>query len=374
MKKFFFTLPIILLIIGCKQEQKITKMPPTAVSYMSIKTEPVQIKRELSGIVKAYLVSEVRPQVNGIIKEKLFEEGSYVKENQVLYKVDPEIYKAQYDQAIASLASAESNMATIQKKYERYKFLKDKKSISKQDFDDAEANYKVALSNIEEAKAVLKSAKINLERTDIKAPISGYIGISNFTVGALVSNGQSTELTTIRQISPIYIDITQSSKDLLSLNKMFSDNKNIEKSNQNIQILLEDNSIFNEIGKFKLSEHNIDPTTSTINIRAEVPNENHVLLPGMHVKTIIDDAVDRNGILVPQRAVQRNSKAEPYVYILNDNNQVEQKYIKIDKAIGDNWLLQDGLKENDKIVIEGLNKIRNGMTVSPSLFENNEEK
>ena len=372
MKRIFITIPIILSIIGCKEQQQTIQIPPTSVSYIEIKTQPVQLKRELSGIVNSYLESQVRPEVSGIIKERLFDEGAYVKQDQILYKIDPDLYKAQYDQAVAALSKAEANFTTAKNKYFRYKSLIDKKLISKQDFDDVEANYKVASSAIEETKAILETAKINLERTDIKAPISGYIGISNFTVGALVSVGQTKELTTIRQISPIYIDITQSSRDLLSLNKMLADNSNIEKSNQNIQIVLEDNSIFNEIGTFKLSEHNIDPTTSTINVRAEVPNEKHILLPGMFVKAIIHDAVDHKGILVPQRAVQRDSKAVPFVFILNDENKVEQKSIQIDKAMGDNWLLKSGLNENDKIIIEGLNKIRNGMTVSPSLFDPNQ--
>lgn len=359
-KKFFFILSFIsfFLLTGCNDKEPV-KPSVTEVSIITVEAKPVVLRQMLTGRTNESLISEVRPQVDGLIVERLFKEGSKVEKGQVLYKIDPANYKATYDQAKATLESAEAALETAKNKNDRYQKLTKSQSISKQDLDDVQAEYKEALGAVSQAEASLENAKINLERTEIKAQISGYIGISKVTVGALVTASQTSALATIRSLDPIYVDVTQSSTQILKLQKLLS-LKNIQSGSTVVELKLEDGSIYDEKGTLQLQEVAVDESTGTVTLRAEFPNPNKTLLPGMFVRAIVDDAINEEAIVIPQRCVTRNAKGEPVVLLVTEDDKVEQKVIKIGRAIEDKWLVISGLTPGDKLIVEGINKVSSG--------------
>ena len=334
------------------------------VGFITLQEQPIALQQELTGRVKAKLVSQVRPQINGIIKEQLFTEGSKVNQGDVLYRIDSASYEASFKQAQALLESAKVDALNAQQKSQRYEELLKFDGISQQEADDAKAIYLQAQAAVEEKKAALESARIDLERTSIKAPISGSISISNVTQGALVLSNQSEALATIRDTSTVYVDLSQSNTQLLALRKLLSQ-KNIQKGNTQIGLLLSDGTLYSHKGERQLQEIAVDESTGAVTLRAQFPNPEGLLLPGMFVKATVEAAVDTKAFLLPQQAVSRDSKANPIITLVQEDNSIKKQAITIERAIGNKWVVTSGIRPNDKIIIEGLNKINEKSLVSP---------
>jgi membrane fusion protein (multidrug efflux system) len=331
------------------QQQQMTPM----AGFMVVKEQPVQLTAELPGRTDPTAVSEIRPQVNGIIKARLFTEGSTVKVGQALYQIDPAPYQAIYDSASATLASAKV-------KASRYAALLNASAISPQDNDDAQAAYKLAVANTE-------AARINLNYTHIVASIGGRIGASTVTVGALVTANQTNSLATISTLDPIYVDIDQSSSELLALERSAQKGQ-LDRGGPltaEVSLALDDGSIYPLKGKLQFTDVTVDPTTGTVRLRAIFPNPNGLLLPGLYVRATINEGVDPHGILVPQLAVGRNPKGEPTVLVVDDQNMARLKLIKTGQVVDGNWQVLDGLKAGDKVIVQGLQNLRPDTKVTP---------
>ena len=363
-KFFIFITATCIILSGCEEKTPNNQAPTIEVGVISLQEEPVALQQELSGRVKAKLVSEVRPQISGIITKQLFTEGSFVKEGEILYQIDSATYQASFFQAKASLESAKVDAKNAKIKSQRYEELLKFDGTSKQEADDAKAVYLQAEALVEEKKASLESAKIDLERTNIKAPISGYISISNVTSGALVSQNQTEALATIRDTNSVYVDLSQSNTQLLALRKLLSKD-NIQKGNTEVTLILSDGSFYEHKGELKLQEIAVDESTGSVTLRALFPNEKGILLPGMFVKAIVQGAIDTKAFLLPQQAVSRDSKANPIITLVQEDNSLKKQMVTIERAIGNKWLVTNGINSNDKIVIEGLNKINEKSKVNP---------
>ncbi len=363
-KFFIFITATCIILSGCEEKTPNNQAPTIEVGVITLQEEPVALQQELSGRVKAKLVSEVRPQISGIITKQLFTEGSFVKEGEILYQIDSATYQASFFQAKASLESAKVDAKNAKIKSQRYEELLKFDGTSKQEADDAKAVYLQAEALVEEKKASLESAKIDLERTNIKAPISGYISISNVTSGALVSQNQTEALATIRDTNSVYVDLSQSNTQLLALRKLLSQ-ENIQKGNAEVTLILSDGSFYEHKGELKLQEIAVDESTGSVTLRALFPNEKGILLPGMFVKAIVQGAIDTKAFLLPQQAVSRDSKANPIITLVQEDNSLKKQMVTIERAIGNKWLVTNGINSNDKIVIEGLNKINEKSKVNP---------
>ena len=364
-KLFIFITASWIILTGCEEKVKTNIQAPTIeVGVITIQEQAIALQQELTGRVKAKLVSEVRPQIGGIITKQLFTEGSFVNQGEILYQIDSASYQASFFQAKASLESAKVDAKNAKIKSQRYEELLKFDGTSKQEADDAKAVYLQAEALVEEKKASLESAKIDLERTNIKAPISGYISISNVTSGALVSQNQTEALATIRDTNSVYVDLSQSNTQLLALRKLLSQ-ENIQKGNAEVTLILSDGSFYEHKGELKLQEIAVDESTGSVTLRALFPNEKGILLPGMFVKAIVQGAIDTKAFLLPQQAVSRDSKANPIITLVQEDNSIKKQMITIERAIGNKWLVTGGINNNDKIVIEGLNKINEKSKVNP---------
>ena len=364
-KIFILITATLIVLSGC--ENKVSSNPQIQiieVGVITLQEQPIPLQQELSGRVKAKLVSQVRPQISGIITKQLFTEGSFVKEGEILYQIDSASYQASFFQSKASLESAKVDAKNAKTKSQRYEELLKFDGTSKQEAEDAKAIYLQAEALVEEKKANLESAKIDLERTNIKAPISGYISISSVTKGALISANQTEALATIRDTSSVYVDVSQSNTQLLALRKLLSQ-KNIQKGNTEVSLTLSDGSIYEHKGELQLQEIVVDENTGSVTLRALFPNEKGILLPGMFVKATVQGAIDTKAFLLPQQAVSRDSKANPIITLLKEDNSIIKQMITIERAIGNKWLVSAGINNNDKIIIEGLNKINEKSKVNP---------
>ncbi len=358
---------------GCgKQSAAVAKTPAVIpeVGIVIVQTQRVALTTELAGRTSAHLIAEVRPQVSGIIQKRLFTEGSDVKAGEVLYQIDPATYQAAYNSAKASLARAEANVVPAKLKAERYKELVKINAVSKQDYDDISAALKLAEADIDAAEAAVETARINLAYTKVTAPISGRIGRSTVTDGALVTAGQPAALSTIQQLSSMYVDVTQSSADLLRLKQNLASGllKSSGAAQAKVKLLLEDGSVYPLSGILKFSEVTVDQSTGSITMRAVFPNPNNVLLPGMFVRAILEEGLNEHAILVPQRGVTRNPAGEATVMVVGNEEKVEQKIIKVARTVGDNWLVSEGLKPGDRVILEGLQRARPGTAVKALPF------
>ena len=364
--KFFILLATTLIVLsGCEDKAPANTQAQTIeVGVITLQEQAIALQQELSGRVKAKLVSQVRPQIGGIIKEQLFKEGSFVKQGDVLYLIDSATYQATLNQAKASLQSAKVDVLNAKTKSQRYEELLKFDGTSKQEADDAKAVYLQAEALVQEKEANLESAKIDLERTKIKAPISGYISISNVTQGALVSANQSDALATIRDTSSVYVDLSQSNTQLLALRKLLSQ-ENIQKGSTDVTLILSDESTYEHKGQLQLQEIAVDESTGSVTLRAQFSNTEGILLPGMFVRATIQGAIDTKAFLLPQQAVSRDSKANPIITIVKDDNTTIKQMITTQRAIGNKWLVTSGINNNDKIIIEGLNKINEKSHVNP---------
>lgn len=352
------------VITGCKQNPSSggassTGSPPE-VGVVTITTAPVTLTMELSGRISPHLIAEVRPQVEGIIQKRLFAEGSDVKAGQVLYQIDPAAYRAASANAKAALARAEANLVPARLKAERFQELVAINAVSRQDYDDASAMFKQAEAEVAANQAVVEAARINLDYTSVKAPISGRIGRSTVTGGALVTANQAAPLATIQQLDPVYVDVTQSSAELLRLKRNLANGelKGNDAGQAKVKLLLEDGSSYPQEGMLKFSEVTVDQSTGSVTLRALFPNPNQLLLPGMFVRAIVQEGVSEQAILVPQRGVTRNPKGEAMVMVVGAEEKVELRLIKVSRTVGNNWLVSEGLKAGDRVILEGLQKAR----------------
>ena len=364
-KIFILITATLIVLSGC--ENKVSSNPQIQiieVGVITLQEQPIPLQQELSGRVKAKLVSQVRPQISGIITKQLFTEGSFVKEGEILYQIDSASYQASFFQSKASLESAKVDAKNAKTNSQRYEELLKFDGTSKQEAEDAKAISLQAEALVEEKKANLESAKIDLERTNIKAPISGYISISNVTKGALVSTNQTEALATIRDTSSVYVDLNQSNTQLLALRKLLTQ-ENIQKGNAEVTLTLSDGSIYEHKGELQLQEIAVDESTGSVTLRAKFPNPKGILLSGMFLKATIQGAIDTKAFLLPQQAVLRDSKANPIVTLLQEDNSIKKQMITIERAIGNKWLVTKGINNNDKIIIEGLNKINEKTKVNP---------
>jgi membrane fusion protein (multidrug efflux system) len=342
---------------------------PAEVTFVTMETRAVPLSTELPGRVAASLVAEVRPQVGGIIRERLFTEGGDVKAGDVLYQIDPASYQATFAGAEAALAKAVANLEPLRLRAERYQELLKSEAVSGQDYDDAAAAKKLAEAEIQAAKAALESARIDLEYTKVTAPISGRIGRSAVTNGALVTAGQPAPLATIQALDPVYVDVTQSSAEMLRLRRALASGRLSDSGGQTkVKLLLDDGTAYPETGTLKFTEAFVDPSTGSVTLRNLFPNPQLMLLPGMFVRTVLEEGVREQGMLVPQRAVTRNPAGEAMVMLINAEEKVEPRVIKTDRTVGDNWLVNDGLQAGERVIMEGLQKARPGTPVVATPF------
>lgn len=360
-KTIFSLFFIIFFLSSCEQKNDGNQKAqnPIEVGYINPKKEPINLEIELIGKVKAKELALVRPQVSGIIEKQLFKEGSFVKQGDILYKIDSASYKATLNQSLALLNSAKASLISAEVKSKRAEELLKFDGISKQEADEIKASYLQAKALVEQRAAELENAKIDLNRCDIKAPISGYIGISNVTVGALVNANQSEELVNIRDTQTVFVDLSQSYNEILNL-------KSIGDLEDDIEVSLKfDNGFEYPLkGKLEARELSVDESSQTVTLRAVFNNPNNLLLSGMMTKAILKSKKSIDGFLIPQQAVLRDQKAKPIVTLVTPENKTITKIVKIQRSVGNKWLILDGLEESDKIVVEGLNKINSRSVVS----------
>jgi len=351
-------------LLGNRAPPAETAPPPTPVGVIVVKQQPVTLSAELPGRTSPYETSDVRPQVDGIIRARLFTEGDYVRAGQPLYKIDPIPYEARVANAQAALAKARASTIGAEGQVRRYAQLVKRDFVSRQLYDDALAAAGAARADVKAQAATLRSAQIDLDRTVIRAPISGRIGRSLFTTGALVKAGQDDALTTIQRLDPIYVDIQQSSSDLLQLREQTLAGQ-VANDRAPVRLKLETGSIYPLVGTLSFADVTVDEATGSQTIRAVFPNPNHLLLPGMFVRGELSQGVQARGILVPQRAVSRDERGRPTVIIVGKNNTAELRVIQADRTVGDNWLVTEGLKPGDKVIVDAGPLLRPGIPVKP---------
>lgn len=358
-----FIVTSLFLLPACDNIEKIPDAQ-TAVSVISVATQRLTMEQSLPGRTVAYMVSDVRPQVGGIIQKRLFTEGQEVKAGQVLYQIDPQTYQASYDSAKASLEQAEAAVLSARPKAERYRALMAMDAVSKQDSEDATATLRQNEAAVAVARAALKTAAINLGYTRIVAPIGGRIGTSAYTPGALVTASQETALTTIQQLDPIYLDVSQTSAQLLALRKQLDSGalKAVD-GKAEVRIVLEDGSDYAHTGTLEFIGTTVDTGTGNVVLRAVVPNPDNLLLPGAYVQAKLPMAINENAILIPQTSVTRNTKGEATVKLVDADNKVVERVVKTGDAINDQWVIVSGLTAGEQLIVEGGSKVSVGQSV-----------
>lgn len=352
-KNIFILSILSLTFISC-QEQNSPQIQTNKIEigYINLKKEPVKYELELNAKIKANSLALVRPQISGIIEKQLFVDGSYVEAGDILYKIENSSYKAALSQNEALLSSAKANQISSEAKSKRADELLKFDGISKQEFDDIKASYLQAKALVEQRTAELKASKIDLERCEIKAPISGYIGISKVTIGSLVNANQSDALVDIKDTKTIFADMTQSYSEILALKNIINFNDKIE-----LSLIFDDGAVYPYKGELKAKELGVDESSQTVTLRAVFPNPENLLLSGMMVKARLEAKNSIQAYLIPQQAVLRDQKANPIITLITNENKTLTKIIKTQRTIGNKWLVLDGIDENDKVIIEGLNKI-----------------
>lgn len=355
------------LVSGCDRASKAQQAPaaPPEVGVATLAPQRVPLATVLAGRTSAFLKAEVRPQVGGIIRERLFQEGSEVKAGQPLYCIDPASFQAAFDNARAALARAEANAAPAELRARRLAELARSGAISAQENDDAQAAHGQAQAEVSAARAALQSARIDLARTTITSPIAGRIGASAVTPGALVTANQAAALATVQQTDPIYVDVTQSSRDLLRLRRAFAEGRLTRSGSGRaaVKLLYEDGSPYPLEGALEFTDITVDQDTGVYTLRALFPNPGRDLLPGMYVRAVLTEGVAESALLAPQPAVSRDPRGAPYALVVLPDGSLEQRALTLDRAVGDAWLVSAGLAAGDQVVVEGLQKVRPGMKV-----------
>lgn len=365
--------------LGCQSQQAPPSGPQQLpeVAVVVVSSEPVSLSTALPGRTSPYLEAEVRPQVSGIIQFRRFEEGQDVKAGEILYQIDPAPYEAAYERAKAALAVAEANVPAVRARAERYTDALASRAVSQQDHDEALAALEQAKATVALRRAEMESARIDLSYTPVAAPISGRIGKSNFTVGALVTAHQPAPLATIHQLDPIYVDVNQSSAELLRLKRKLETGKlsTSGDSQRKVRLLLEDGSPYRLEGTLQFRDLKVDPTTGSVKLRIVFPNPERLLLPGMFVRALVQEGIAQQAILVPQQGVSRNPKGEAIALVVDDGGKVQQRRITIDdRDIGGKWLVLSGLAPGDQLIVEGSQKVRPGMPVKVVPFEEDRQQ
>ncbi|MBS1066171.1 efflux RND transporter periplasmic adaptor subunit [Gluconobacter kondonii] len=365
-----FLVPLLalpLLVAGCQKKTPPPQMPPQPVDVVTLKTQPVTLETSLPGRTDAYEQAQIRPQVNGVIVSRDFEQGADVKAGQQLFQIYIAPYQAAYDQAKAQLLNAQAVAERANGQLKRYRPLVAAHAVSSQDFDNTLATAREAEAQVAQAKAALEAAAVNLNYTHVRAPISGRIGRTLYTAGALLTAGQTQPVAVVTRLDPIYVDVNLAATDMLRLKRELADGQ-LERNGTDaaaVGLKLEDNSEYPLRGKLQLSEVTVDPATGTLVMRAVFPNPDHLLLPGMFVNAHIEEGIDPHGLLVPQVAVARDAKGNPYVMVVDGENKVSQRSIQVLRTVGESWLVSDGLKAGEKVIVSGLQKVQPGAKVSP---------
>ena len=347
-----------------KDDGKGRQRPVPEVGYVVTKASSVPVAVELAGRIAAFEMSEVRPQVTGLIKRRFFTEGAYVRAGQTLYEIDPRLFRAATDQASANLNSALANAEATRIRAERLKPLAEAQAVAMQDYVDAVAAARQAAAAVQQGRAQVQTANVNLQFTRVPAPISGRIGRSLFTVGALVTGNQAEPLAVIQGVDPVFVDIQQSSADLLALRRSLAQGGAVPAS-ASVSLMLEDGSEYGPRGVVQFSEVMVNAATGTVTLRARFPNPQGLLLPGMFVRARFDQAINTNAILVPQAAVTHNARGEASVFVVDTGNKAAERKVKADRAVGNDWVVTNGLKPGDKVIVQGLAKIRPGAPIRP---------
>ncbi|WP_434635979.1 multidrug efflux RND transporter periplasmic adaptor subunit AcrA [Klebsiella sp. I138] len=354
-----------LALTGCDDkpaQQGAQHMPE--VGIVTLKSAPLQITTELPGRTSAYRIAEVRPQVSGIILKRNFTEGSDIQAGVSLYQIDPATYQASYESAKGDLAKAQAAANIAQLTVKRYQKLLGTKYISQQDYDTAVADAQQSNAAVVAAKAAVETARINLAYTKVTSPISGRIGKSAVTEGALVQNGQATALATVQQLDPIYVDVTQSSNDFLRLKQELADGKlKQENGKAKVELVTSDGLKYPQGGTLEFSDVTVDQTTGSITLRAIFPNPDHTLLPGMFVRARLQEGTNPDALLVPQQGVTRTPRGDASVMVVGEGDKVEVRQVTATQAIGDKWLVTSGVKSGDRVIVTGLQKVKPGVQV-----------
>jgi membrane fusion protein (multidrug efflux system) len=360
---------ILFLLAGCNQAPGSSAAPaappPPEVGTITIVARPTTLTTELPGRTVPYRIAEVRPRVSGIIQDRLFTEGGEISAGQVLYQIDPAVYQAAYDSAEAALARSQATLDRARMKADRYALLAKSKAVSQEDNDDTQAALKEAIASVAVDQAALERARIDLAYSRVESPIAGRIGRSTVTQGALVTANQAEALATVQQIDPIYVDLTQSSTQLLKLRRALADGRleTPDGAQAKVTLILEDGRIHPHAGRLESSEVTVDQGTGTVTLRATVPNPDEELLPGMFVRAQVDEGIREDAILVPQQGVQRDRRGNPIALVVNDEGTVEERKLETSRTIGDQWLIEAGLQAGDRVIVEGSQKARPGAQV-----------
>ncbi|KRG83767.1 hemolysin D [Stenotrophomonas daejeonensis] len=357
------SLALTVVLAACKGGEAPPQGGPGQVTVVTLKAEPVTLTRELVGRATGYQVAEVRPQVSGIVAKRLFTEGALVTQGQPLYQLDDAAYRAQANSARAQLARAEASATAARLAARRSAELVKVKAISMQDDENAQAAWKQAEADVGAARAALDAANVTLGYARITAPIAGRIGKSSVTQGALVSAGQAEPLATIHQLDPIYIDVTQSSAELLQLRRELDAGRLQGNGEQPVDILLEDGTPFAHKGTLEFSEVSVDPGTGSYGLRVRVDNPGQVLMPGMFVRAVVGSGVRQDGLLVPMQGIARDARGNTSAMVVDGEGKVALRQVAVSRTVGDKWLVEDGLAAGDKVIVEGLQKIGPGMPV-----------
>ncbi|WP_300163676.1 efflux RND transporter periplasmic adaptor subunit [Solidesulfovibrio sp.] len=361
------------LLAGCGRDNQ-TAGPQRGtpeVSFVTMRPREVALSTELSGRTSAFRVAEIRPRVNGLIEKRLFTEGSNVAEGQVLYQIDPAPFQAELDNAQAALTEAKAKLPTTRLRAERYQWLVSRSALSQQDYDDAASNLDQVKANIVSLEARVETARINLGYTKVVAPIPGRIGKSSVTDGAIVTAYQSTALATIQQLDPIYVDVPQSTADMLRMKARFKEGllNPQEKGQDKVRLILEDGNPYPLEGTFQFSDVTVDPTTGSVILRLIFPNPEGEILPGMFVKAVLREGVNPKALLVPQQGVSRDTKGNPFALIVDAENKVVLRPLNLDRAIGGDWLVASGLAPGDRVIVEGQQMLRPGTVVKATSLD-----
>ncbi|MEN8272689.1 multidrug efflux RND transporter periplasmic adaptor subunit AdeD [Acinetobacter seifertii] len=363
-RKTLYLLPVLLFLSGCDSEKPIVKNNQK-VGVITIKKETIESSYQLAGRTVASEISQVRPQVNGVVVEQLFKEGSQVNKGQPLYKIDSSLYRDSVDEAAGNLALAKATVNSTRLQAERYKELIKVNGISQQELDNALSAYEQAKATVAVNEAVLKTARTNLRYTQVTAPISGRIGRSSITRGALVTSAQTDPLATIQKLDPMYVDLTQSSDEYMALRKQLTEN-GIKPTELSVRLQLENGTTYSQQGTFKFSDIAVDEATGSITLRAAFSNPNHGLLPGMYVRAELGTGTRSNSILIPQGALFRDADGNALVWVVGKDNKAEQRKIKLGNAMDNRWLVISGLNEGDQVIVDGLQGLSAGMAIEPT--------
>ncbi|MBG0789899.1 MAG: efflux RND transporter periplasmic adaptor subunit [Desulfovibrionaceae bacterium] len=374
---FLILLLIVSLLFGCNGDADTAPQTSMArqVSTITVHPRKVTLTMELSGRTTPFRIAEIRPRISGLIQRRLFTEGSDVEEGDVLYLIDPAPFQAEYNNAMAALNQARAQLQSVGSRAVRYKELLAAKTVSQQDYDDAASALNELNARIKSLQASLDVARINLGYTRITAPIPGRIGKSSVTDGAIVTAYQNTALTSIQQLDPIYVDVPQSTAELLRIKERIGKGQfKFNTEQRAVQLILENGALYPFEGTLQFSDVTVDQTTGTVTLRAIFPNPDKMLLPGMFVKAVVQEGVDEQAILVLQQGVSRDHRGDPYAMIVDDGNKAQRRPLVLDRAIGDNWLVVSGLAPGDRVIVEGLQQLQPGTTVKASPLDSPQDQ